>query len=267
MRIIYIYKNKQNSKIYVGQTKNLDERKVQHKYEALSRNTNYPLYNSIRKYGLDNFDILELESVEDNFIDSREEYWIQFFKSYDRDYGYNLELGGCKNKFLSKETRLKMSQTRNRNFENGITIPSMLGKHHTTETKQKISNANLGKCYNSLEHMNNLHRLTSERLLGTNISQEIRNKISKSHIGFKHTEVSKQKMSNTRIERGTFVGEKNPNFGKIGELNPSSILTWDIVNNIRLDYSLGLKGKKLMKKYDISETNMYRILKNETWKV
>lgn len=236
MKIIYIYQNKINNKIYIGQTKNLKKRISDHKYKSLNIKYNHPFYNSIRKYGLDNFNIVELEQVENNFADESEEFWIQFFRSWDREFGYNIELGGNKNKIVSEET------------------------------KQKISNTNLGKCYNTPEHMIKLHQMTSNRLLGTHLSQETKYKISKSHIGFKHSENSRSKMSQTRIERGTFAGQNNPNFGKVGELNPSAKLTWEIVKNIRLDYSQGLKGKKLMQKYNISETNMYRIIKNEIWK-
>lgn len=237
MRIIYIYHNRVNNKIYVGQTFDLNKRINGHKSETFSRLRNHPFYNAIRKYNLNNFDIVELENIEDNCADDREAFYIQYFKSYDRNYGYNIELGGCKNKIISEET------------------------------KKKISDANVGKCYNTLEHMEKLHKMTGDRLRGTHLSQKIKKKISESRMGFKHTEKTKQKMSETRVKGGTFAGNKNPNFGKTGNLNPATKLNWEIINNIRLDYSLGLKGKKLMKKYNISETNMYRILKNEIWKV
>ena len=267
MRIVYIYQNQINFKIYVGQTKNLKKRAYQHKYESFKRSRNYPLYNSIRKYGIDKFNIFELEMVEDIDADESEQFWIQFFRSWDRSYGYNIEQGGCENKTLSEVTRKKMSETKKQMFKECPELNPMLGKHHTKETKEAISNANIGKCYNTTEHMEKLHKMTGDRLRGKHLSQEVRDKISDSHKGLIASNEAKRKMSETRIERGTFAGENNPNFGKVGDLNPASKLNWEIVNSIRLDYSQGLKGKKLMQKYNISETNMYRILKNETWMI
>lgn len=237
MRIIYIYQNQINNKIYVGQTFNLNKRKAGHKGDTFTKKRQHPLCNSIRKYGLDNFNILELEMVEDQDADESEQFYIQYFRSWDREYGYNIEFGGCKKKTI---------------FE---------------ETKKKISKTSAGKCYNTPEHMERLHKINGEKRLGTHLSQECKNKISQANFGKIRTEEAKCKMSKTRIERGTFAGENNPNFGKVGELNPSAKLTWEIVNNIRLDYTLGLRGKILMKKHNISETNMYRIIKNEIWKI
>jgi hypothetical protein len=237
MRVIYSYQNKINLKFYIGQTKNLNRRKIDHKFISKRRGKNHPFYNAIRKYGLDNFTITELESVEDIDSDESEQFWIDFFRSWDRSFGYNIERGGCKIKTISDET------------------------------KKKISATSMGKCYNSSEHMNKIHKNTGDRLRGTHLSEDIKIKISISRKGQKHTKESKIKMSQTRIERGTFVGKNNPNYGKTGELNPSAKLTWHIVNNIRIDNRNGIIGKALMIKYNISETNMYRILKNKIWKV
>jgi group I intron endonuclease len=306
MRTIYIYQNTLNNKIYVGQTRDLVQRKREHKFSALQKKDNYPFYNAIRKYGLDKFNIIEIENINDTDIDEAEQFWIQFFRSWDRNYGYNIDLGGCDNKIMSQLTKDKISVSNKRYYETHTHVSFgkihteeskqkmseaqkgkkasektrqklskshsgqnnvMFGKHHTDETKQKISNANAGKCYNTPEHMQKLHKITGDRLRGGHLSQEVKDKISLSHTGFRHTEESKNKMSETRKQLGTFAGENNPNFGKVGELNPSSKLTWEIVNNIRNDYNVGVKGKVLMLKYNISETNMYRILKNKTWKV
>ncbi|MBO5711413.1 MAG: GIY-YIG nuclease family protein [Acholeplasmatales bacterium] len=93
----YIYKitNKITSKNYVGlTTRTIQHRWKQHLYNAL----NYPhltfkLYNSMRKYGVENFDIELIEEI-DTFEElvQREQFWINYYDSVNN--GYNMTLGG-----------------------------------------------------------------------------------------------------------------------------------------------------------------------------
>ena len=74
---IYCYTNKQNGKKYVGQTNNIKRRYKQHKDDSFT-NYNDARYNqaihcAIRKYGLDNFEILEvLENKTSEEVNERE---------------------------------------------------------------------------------------------------------------------------------------------------------------------------------------------------
>lgn len=90
---IYVITNKINNKKYVGQSIDVEKRWSEHKYNS-KRNTTIYLYNSMKKYGIDNF---TLEVIEENIplqmIDSRESYWIEKLNTY-RPEGYNLTLGG-----------------------------------------------------------------------------------------------------------------------------------------------------------------------------
>ena len=43
-------------------------------------------------------------------------FWIEYFRSWDMNYGYNLDLGGCKNKIVSQETRAKQSISSKKNY-------------------------------------------------------------------------------------------------------------------------------------------------------
>lgn len=235
MITIYLYQNNINYKIYIGQTVNFNKRIYEH---LKNSKTNYchPFYNAIRKYGIENFSIIKLEQF-DNYEDADESeiFYISFFRSWDREFGYNIELGGRKNKIVSNETKIK------------------------------LSNIHKGKCYNSKEHMDKIHKISAEKRKGKPLPDSTRKKLSIKRTGFKHSQYSKNKMSKTRIERKTFAGENNPGYRKFGDLNPAAKLTWKIVENIRIDYQNGIKGKKLIEKYNLSETNMYRIIKNITW--
>lgn len=96
--VIYAYKKKSSNKIvYVGQTINLPERhKVHTQYDPFNKNTreyDYPLSRGIRKYGVDEYELIILESnVKKEDLNDREKYWIKYYNSYWD--GYNQSIGG-----------------------------------------------------------------------------------------------------------------------------------------------------------------------------
>ena len=113
MNNYYIYKHTCliNGKIYIGQTcQNPEQRwgKNGQKYKGCPY-----FYEAIQKYGWDNFkhEIIEkkLTSSEANI---REEYWINFYKSNNKQYGYNLKSGGANNEYsLSSREKMSISAT------------------------------------------------------------------------------------------------------------------------------------------------------------
>lgn len=101
MNFIYCYENKLNHHKYVGQTNNLKVRYSAHKSQAFNPNSkdyNCLFHKKIRQYGLENFDFYCLEEINSNdqeYIDSRESYWIKLLNSWCRyGEGYNETTGG-----------------------------------------------------------------------------------------------------------------------------------------------------------------------------
>ena len=101
MNFIYCYENKLNHHKYVGQTNNLKVRYSSHKSQAFNPNSkdyNCLFHKKIRQYGLENFDFYCLEEINSNdqeYIDSRESYWIKLLNSWCRyGEGYNETTGG-----------------------------------------------------------------------------------------------------------------------------------------------------------------------------
>ena len=87
---IYVITNKINGKQYVGQTsRNIEDRYYEHCYDK--RSTSH-IHNAIQKYGISNFTIEELETVDLTLLDEREQYWIQQLDTYKN--GYNKNIGG-----------------------------------------------------------------------------------------------------------------------------------------------------------------------------
>jgi len=129
MYYIYIIQNKINNKIYVGQTNNIKRRWGRHKYEAFTKNNQKPLYRSMRKHGIDNFSLIEIESCDQSNVDELEMFWIEFFQSQSKIFGYNLSQGG---KPLADSNIIKTRK------------PPMLGKKHSKQTRQKMSKDRIG---------------------------------------------------------------------------------------------------------------------------
>jgi hypothetical protein len=98
--VIYKITNLINGKLYIGQTRNeLKKRWLVHKTYAknckkYSKNRNSYLYNSIQKYGIDNFKIELLDDTAKNAeeLSILEIFYINLFKTYNPKNGYNLKL-------------------------------------------------------------------------------------------------------------------------------------------------------------------------------
>lgn len=163
-----------NKKIYIGQSKNIERRKNEHKKENKKQ---YYLCKSIKKYGWDKHKFEIIEQCLESELNEKEKYYIELFQTFNYQYGMNLKEGGNRCVF-SDETRKKMSVTRKLM---GIKPPSWLGKKHSLETIAKISNSNKGKIFTK-EHRKNL----SNARKGIIVSQETREKMRKKMMGNKY---------------------------------------------------------------------------------
>lgn len=146
---IYCYTNKINKNCYVGQTNNLERRKREHysnSYNLNNPSTDLLLHKAIRKYGIDNFEIVVLEEVDDKDVDNREQYWIEEKRSYaPLGYGgYNLTEGGVQYKKVSKislEVALQIIEE----IKQGISYNSISERYNICLSY--ISNINQGICF------------------------------------------------------------------------------------------------------------------------
>ena len=91
-----IYKlNYPNGKIYIGKSNNIKRRMYEHNnINRLKNHKNLPCDLAIQKYG--KFNEIEILEIVDNpdLLSQREQYWIAYYHSNDRNIGYNLTAGG-----------------------------------------------------------------------------------------------------------------------------------------------------------------------------
>jgi len=134
---IYGIQNIVNNKIYVGKAKNIYKRIQSHIYglNSESKDENRHLINALNKYGFQNFKCFVIEELEfnENILKERELYWIQFYKSTDREFGYNLRMDSSTKMIVHDETR-KLQSISN----SGENNPNF-GNKWTPEQKRKMS--------------------------------------------------------------------------------------------------------------------------------
>jgi group I intron endonuclease len=112
---IYTIQNKINNKVYVGKSNNPEIRWGVHKKVASGGKEKYPddffaIHGALAKYGVYNFTFKIIEEFADEKECLEAEVrWIEYLKSHDRAYGYNLSLGGD-GASPTEETKRKMSE-------------------------------------------------------------------------------------------------------------------------------------------------------------
>lgn len=137
---IYILQNKVNYKIYIGQTNNLNKRRREHKAKDRLTTKRSPLYQAIQKYGFDNFEMIELENFKSPLeADESEEFWIQFFESRNREFGYNLAAGGKVNRGFNHSEKFKKEQSERKIIYYTTHKPHNYGVPMTDEAKNNLS--------------------------------------------------------------------------------------------------------------------------------
>jgi len=187
---IYKIENLINHKLYIGQTVNFNERVYLHLSELRrNKHPNQHLQNSWNKYGSENFkvDLFEdlTEKVKgcdrkyvDDLLNEREIYWISFYNTTDGDKGFNMSSGG-----------------------DGLTLwgpkNGMFGRHHTEESKRKMS-----------EHSNN--KGPNNARYGVILSEETKRKISEANKGRIQTpeEIEKRRQSNIQAFKRPEIHQK-----------------------------------------------------------
>lgn len=164
MPYVYIIKNQNNNKVYIGITKNsIEERFSEHRTKSKTDKTRR-LYLAMSKHGLSAFECSLVEECSDEIIFDREKHWIAFYKSNNYDFGYNMTAGGegCVDRDLSEETieKLRRSLTTHRK---SLTIEQRkLLTRNANEVKKGFVESKESRALKSKAQRNRFAQMSSE---------------------------------------------------------------------------------------------------------
>ena len=187
------------------------------------------LQNTFNKYGFGNFkfEIIELCSIEE--LDEREKYWINLYGGVESKNNFNFESGGHKNKRYSEIVKQKQSEK-----YKGIGLPN----GEKTQFTKGHQPWNKGK----------------------KMSKEIKKILSNAHIGLRHSEETKKKLS--IVNKGQRLGKERYNAKSVYayDENGKLVLQFETIRNA-LEY-LGIRGNYLDR-----IANKNKLYRGYYWKV
>ena len=269
--IVYMYINKVNGKMYIGQTINEQRRKNQHLAASRStycKNSGQPFIQALKEFGIANFEYIRLFVTKDtdnivklkNILEKMEVAYIEYYNSIQK--GYNLTEGGAgmKGYVLPESSRLRIKEKHT-------------GKIHSLETRMKMSiiqkvvqNRQEVRKRKSLymsgvnNPMYDIHLNGSlNHNFGKKYSLETRMKISNARKGKGHpvSEETKQKISLSN--RGKAKSDEHKKKlsdaikGKIIEERRKAVLQYDINGNFIKEWSCITDAQKELSIVHISE--------------
>jgi group I intron endonuclease len=226
--IIYSITNNVNNKKYIGQTIRSFRDRIREYEKGYG---NIYINNAFKKYGWNNFEFKIIDTAKDlDELNEKEIYYIKQFNSNNKEFGYNIELGG-KNAIPDTETLEKMSKSHLGIIQNEEWINKRIAKAGSEDAKK------YGKVKTE-EEREYLSANSPKYWKGKNRDEETKNKISKTKLenglSDKQKEVICKKVY--KINKNTNeiidVFESTSHASKIENVNQSTISRWCANNKV-----------------------------------
>lgn len=254
---IYQIKNKLNEHRYIGSTKNFKKRWNIHKADLKKqKHHSFVLQRAVNKYGIENFVFEILEECEVSSLPEKEQKYLD---EHNPEYNILKNIDGS-NRTFTEETRKKMSDAKigisltekhkkkisnaNLGQNNG-----MYGKTHTNETKLKISE-NKGKIDREKHHWTKLTNSQIEEMIELYNSGKSKQELARKYF----------------VTESCIIYNLKQNKCNLKKNNLTKKLNWDIVRDIRKQFTEGKKSFELIKIFNLSYSQIRRIIKNQQWK-
>lgn len=120
---IYKFTNKLNDKSYIGQSIHIERRFQEHCQTAL-RNPKTIFHYALKKYGIENFTFEVIEYCNEEELDNKEIYYINYYNTLSPK-GYNIQVGG-KDSHIVPEDWV-------------IDLQNLLANHNNTQSLKEIA--------------------------------------------------------------------------------------------------------------------------------
>jgi group I intron endonuclease len=209
---LYAITNLISNKIYIGQSNIPSRRWSNHKSQVNKGKPIQYIHRAMAKYGISNFtfEVIAMCRTQKD-TDEIEMFLIKQYNSRNKEFGYNISPGGdvAWNRGLPKERQ------------------SMYGRHHTEESKRKISESNKGKIV-IISDETKIKMSTVRK--GKIKSDEWKRKISESNKKRIYSEEEKERLRT--LNCGLIMTEEHKK--KISESHIGKIFTEEHIKNIGL---------------------------------
>jgi len=190
-----------NGKRYIGQTIQPDIRFD--KYRRLDCKGQRKFHNALLKYGWENTVcsiLYECDNMDE--LNTLEEITIAQYKTRDIQFGYNIAKGG-KNREISEETRIRMSQSKKDGYASGRLTNNNKGKISSEETRRKIGESSKGR-----KASDETKKKMSAAQKGKIVSEEGRRNMSQAMRGVKKNLSPEQRQKLVDRKKGTKMSEE-----------------------------------------------------------
>lgn len=247
---VYVHINTCNNKLYIGVTKRKNPNRRWENGYGYKRNLYFA--RAIEKYGWNSFEhIILFENLTQEVASIVEQELIKKYNTDNPNFGYNIRSGGISGYTVADSTKEKLREMFS--GEGGYWY-GVYGEDHprygkempqeavdaireknkkenwSEETKRNKEIAYKKQAirqkgiipYSAIEKAAEYHR-------GRTMSDEQKEKISKTlkkhppMLGVKMSKESRNKMSKTRIENGTFAGSNNPSSRAVVQLDKDTL--------------------------------------------